>query len=74
MAELLPLLDGIKIDFKAFSHSFYKDVCSAKLRPVLDSLIQIKQHGTWAINLAIELAVALLKRNLAPTARVGTAS
>ncbi len=47
LAELLPQMDAVKIDFKAFSESFYRDVCSAKLKPVLDTLVQIKQEGTW---------------------------
>jgi pyruvate formate lyase activating enzyme len=47
LAELLPHMDAIKIDFKAFSESFYADVCSAKLRPVLETLIQIKKAGVW---------------------------
>ena len=45
--ELLGVLDGVKIDFKAFSESFYKDVCSAHLRPVLDSLVRVREAGVW---------------------------
>jgi pyruvate formate lyase activating enzyme len=47
LAALLPLLDGIKIDFKAFSESFYRDTCSGHLRPVLDALVQIVEAGKW---------------------------
>jgi len=47
LAQLLPHLDGIKIDFKAFSESFYKNICSAHLRPVLETLINIKKAGIW---------------------------
>ena len=47
LKELLPKLDAIKIDFKAFSESFYADVCSAHLRPVLDTLTRIREAGTW---------------------------
>ncbi|MFO8073730.1 MAG: AmmeMemoRadiSam system radical SAM enzyme [Polyangia bacterium] len=47
MKELLPHLDAVKVDFKAFSESFYRDLCSAHLRPVLDTLVRIKEHGTW---------------------------
>ena len=32
LAELLPDMDAVKIDFKAFSESFYRDLCSAKLK------------------------------------------
>jgi pyruvate formate lyase activating enzyme len=45
--ELLRLLDGVKIDFKSFSESFYSDICSAHLKPVLDSLERIKGEGVW---------------------------
>jgi pyruvate formate lyase activating enzyme len=45
--ELLPLLDAVKIDFKAFSEAFYRDVCSAHLRPVLDSLVRVREQGAW---------------------------
>ncbi len=44
---LLGLLDGVKIDFKAFSESFYRDVCSAHLKPVLESLQRVKAAGVW---------------------------
>jgi len=47
LAELMGNMDAIKIDFKAFSESFYKDVCSAHLRPVLDTLVRIRKAGVW---------------------------
>ncbi len=47
LRELLPHMDAIKIDFKAFSESFYRDTCSAHLRPVLDTLQQIRAAGVW---------------------------
>ena len=45
--ELLRHLDAVKIDFKSFSEKFYSDVCSAHLRPVLDSLERVKSAGVW---------------------------
>lgn len=45
--ELLKLLDAVKIDFKAFSESFYKDICSGRLKPVLESLKRVKGEGVW---------------------------
>lgn len=45
--KLLKRLDGVKIDFKAFSESFYKDICSAHLKPVLESLQRVKDAGVW---------------------------
>ncbi len=46
-AELLRMLDAVKIDFKSFSESFYSDICSAHLKPVLDSLQRVKGSGVW---------------------------
>jgi pyruvate formate lyase activating enzyme len=47
LKDLMRDMDAIKIDFKAFTESFYKDVCSGHLRPVLDTLVQIKTAGVW---------------------------
>ncbi|MEN8126536.1 MAG: AmmeMemoRadiSam system radical SAM enzyme [Planctomycetota bacterium] len=33
-----PWLDGINIDLKAFTESYYHDLCKAKLKPVLDTI------------------------------------
>jgi len=40
-----PYLDAINVDLKGFSEDFYKNICGAKLRPVLDNLIDIKRRG-----------------------------
>ena len=47
LVDLMGHMDAIKVDFKAFSESFYKDVCSAHLRPVLDTLVRIREAGVW---------------------------
>lgn len=47
LLELLPVIDAVKIDFKSFEESFYRDVCSGRLRPVLDTLERIRASGTW---------------------------
>ena len=39
--------DAIKIDLKAFSEKFYKEVVNGELKPVLDALVTIKKQGTW---------------------------
>ena len=39
-----PYLDAINVDLKAFTEDFYRDVCGAKLQPVLDNLINIKKR------------------------------
>jgi pyruvate formate lyase activating enzyme len=45
LTELCRLLDAIKIDLKGFSRDFYRNVCSAELRPVLNSIRQIARSG-----------------------------
>ncbi|MBN2708323.1 MAG: AmmeMemoRadiSam system radical SAM enzyme [Calditrichaceae bacterium] len=39
--------DAIKVDLKAFSESYYKDVVNGELKPVLDSLITMKSQNIW---------------------------
>ena len=40
-------MDAVKIDLKAFSDSYYKDVVVGELKPVLDSLITLKKLNKW---------------------------
>jgi pyruvate formate lyase activating enzyme len=41
-------LDGINIDLKAFSEDYYRELCKARLQPVLDSIAYIaKQTNIW---------------------------
>jgi len=41
-------LDGINVDLKSFSEDFYRDICKAKLQPVLDALKHIaRQSEIW---------------------------
>ncbi len=47
LKALLPLLTAVKIDLKSFSESFYKEVCAGRLQPVLDTLKQLHEGGTW---------------------------
>lgn len=44
---LLPYLDGMNIDVKAFNDKFYRDVCGAKLQPVLDTVRYAHRKGIW---------------------------
>ena len=45
----------MEIEFKALSDSFYRDICSAHLRPVLDTLRVVRDSGTW-----LELVVLVI--------------
>jgi len=40
-------MDAVKIDLKAFSESYYKDVVVGELKPVLDSLVILRKMNKW---------------------------
>jgi pyruvate formate lyase activating enzyme len=41
------LMDAANVDLKAFSDRFYHTQCGARLQPVLDNLVALKQRGVW---------------------------
>jgi pyruvate formate lyase activating enzyme len=47
MLEALNCLGAVKIDLKAFTEKYYKDVCDATLKPVLDVLVLLAKSGVW---------------------------
>lgn len=47
MRELCKYLGAVKIDLKAFTDKFYKEMCAGTLRPVLDILSVLKDEGVW---------------------------
>jgi pyruvate formate lyase activating enzyme len=55
LLKLLSVLDAVKIDLKGFSEEFYKSICSASLKPVLESLMTVKKEKVWleVVNLVI---------------------
>ncbi|MGM0453705.1 MAG: AmmeMemoRadiSam system radical SAM enzyme [Thermodesulfobacteriota bacterium] len=42
-----PYLDAANVDLKAFTEKFYKEQCSARLAPVLETLRQMKRLGIF---------------------------
>jgi pyruvate formate lyase activating enzyme len=42
-----PWLHAANVDLKAFRDGTYKNVCGARLQPVLDSLVKMKALGIW---------------------------
>ena len=42
-----PWLDAANVDLKAFRDETYRTVCGARLQPVLDSLVRMKELGVW---------------------------
>ncbi len=47
LIDLLKQLSGVKIDLKAFTEKFYQESCRGKLKPVLDTLLILKDSGIW---------------------------
>lgn len=47
LIELCKHLKAVKIDFKAFTEDFYRDICRGHLNPVLDTLKILKKIGIW---------------------------
>ena len=45
--KIAPFLDGNNIDLKAFTDKFYREVCGAKLAPVLETIRLMKELGVW---------------------------
>jgi pyruvate formate lyase activating enzyme len=40
-------MDAVKIDLKSFSESYYKQVVTGQLKPVLDTLVNLRKMGKW---------------------------
>ncbi|MCX6641416.1 MAG: AmmeMemoRadiSam system radical SAM enzyme [bacterium] len=47
LLELLPHLDAVKIDLKAFTEKFYQELVVAELKPVLETLKRLIKAGMW---------------------------
>ena len=45
LRELCRHIDAANVDLKAFSDDFYRDVCKASLKPVLDALVVTREEG-----------------------------
>ncbi|MDI6791116.1 MAG: AmmeMemoRadiSam system radical SAM enzyme [Thermodesulfobacteriota bacterium] len=42
-----PYLHAANIDLKSYSEKFYKEICGARLKPVLENLTLMKKLGIW---------------------------
>ncbi len=40
-------MDAVKIDLKSFTESYYKQVVTGQLKPVLDTLVTLRKMGKW---------------------------
>jgi pyruvate formate lyase activating enzyme len=47
LIQLCRTVDAIKVDLKAYSEKFYRDVVNGELKPVLDSLITMRKLDMW---------------------------
>jgi pyruvate formate lyase activating enzyme len=46
-SALAEIIDGDNIDLKSFKDDFYRKVCKARLKPVLDTIVRLKEAGVW---------------------------
>ena len=55
LAELLPLMDVVKIDLKGFNDKFYREYTGGRLEPVKRTLLELKKKGvlTEVVNLVV---------------------
>ncbi len=47
LKKIYPNLHAANVDLKSFSNEFYKDICGARLKPVLDSIKNMKEMDIW---------------------------
>lgn len=47
LSLLGPFLDAANIDLKAFNDDFYNKYCSARLKPVLETISAMRARGIW---------------------------
>ncbi|MBL7075029.1 AmmeMemoRadiSam system radical SAM enzyme [candidate division KSB1 bacterium] len=47
MKKLCRVLDAVKIDLKAYTEKFYREFVVGGLKPVLDTLVLLKDMGMW---------------------------
>ena len=47
LKEMCRRVDAIKVDLKAFSEKFYKEVVNGELKPVLNTLVTLRKQGMW---------------------------
>jgi pyruvate formate lyase activating enzyme len=45
--EFLKWMDAANVDLKAFDDGFYRDICKARLSPVLETLKVFRKGGIW---------------------------
>ncbi len=44
---LAPMVDAANVDLKSFDDAFYRRICGARLKPVLEALVGLRARGIW---------------------------
>jgi pyruvate formate lyase activating enzyme len=47
LRTIQPYLDAANVDLKSFQKKFYKEICGARVEPVLENLKMMRQMGIW---------------------------
>ncbi|MEF8847791.1 MAG: AmmeMemoRadiSam system radical SAM enzyme [Candidatus Thermoplasmatota archaeon] len=47
LEKINPYLDAANIDLKSFDEEFYKKICKSRLKPVLNTIQEMKKLGIW---------------------------
>ncbi|MEE9218215.1 MAG: AmmeMemoRadiSam system radical SAM enzyme [Acidobacteriota bacterium] len=47
LLDLIEVLGAVKVDLKAYTGKFYKEVCGGELEPVLEALRRLRKKGMW---------------------------
>ncbi len=47
LKELCGSIDAYKVDLKAFSDDYYREIVGGRLQPVLDTLVTLKSENIW---------------------------
>ncbi|MCD6232321.1 AmmeMemoRadiSam system radical SAM enzyme [Candidatus Aerophobetes bacterium] len=47
LRKIIPFMDAVNVDLKSFSEEFYKKICGASLKPILNNLKIMKKRGVW---------------------------
>ena len=55
LLALLEHMDAVTVDLKAFTEKFYVQSCAGELKPLLDTLVLLKEIGIW-----LELVVLII--------------
>ncbi len=47
LKAIVPYLDAANVDLKSFREEYYRKICGASLKPVLDTLVLMKERKIW---------------------------